>query len=206
MSSIVPGIVLAAGMSSRMGRAKASLPIGLSGDTFVTRIVRTLRDGGIDDVLVVTGNDEQVVSACLADMDLPPRLAVNPTPELGQCSSLQVGLSEVVRPGVGAVLVTLVDIPLIKAETVRMLLEAYLQTHAPVVRPVRNGRHGHPVIFDHSVFNELKSVPVSIGAKAVVRSHAEESVEVEVEDEGPFLDIDTLDDYQRICNQFIPKK
>ena len=206
MSSIVPGIVLAAGMSSRMGRAKASLPIGSSGETFVTRIVRTLRDGGIDDVLVVTGNHEQVVSACLANMDLPPRLVVNPTPELGQYSSLQIGLSEVVRPGVGAVLVTLVDVPLIKAETVRMLLEAYSQSCAPVVRPVRNGRHGHPVIFDRSVFNELKSMPASIGAKAVVRRHAEESVEVEVEDEGPFLDIDTLDDYQRIFHQLIPKE
>ena len=49
-------------------------------------------------------------------------------------------------------------------------------------------------------------MPASIGAKAVVRRHAEESVEVEVEDEGPFLDIDTLDDYQRIFHQLIPKE
>ena len=56
MASVIPAIVLAAGRSSRMGRAKATLPAG-DGHTFLTRIVRTLLDAGVDDVIVVVGHD-----------------------------------------------------------------------------------------------------------------------------------------------------
>src|SRR5690242_7230596 len=48
---MIPAIVLAAGRSSRMGRPKASLPIGA--DTFLSRIVRTFLDAGVGDVVVV---------------------------------------------------------------------------------------------------------------------------------------------------------
>ena len=52
MGSMIPGLVLAAGRSSRMGRAKATLPLG-DGDSFLTRIVRTYLAAGVDDVVVV---------------------------------------------------------------------------------------------------------------------------------------------------------
>ena len=204
MRIIVPGIVLAAGRSRRMGRAKALLPVGSSGETFVARIVRMLRDGGVDDVLIVVADEEPSIAAALVDVEPPPRCVVNRTPDSGQHSSLQVGLREVDRPGVGGVLATLVDVPLITAGVVRALLEAHSRTRAPVVRPVRRGRHGHPVIFDRSVFDELRSATAATGAKAVVRNHAAESVQVPVEDEGAFLDIDTPGDYERVFRQPIP--
>ena len=204
MSIIVPGIVLAAGRSRRMGRAKALLPIGSSGETFIGRIVRVLRDSGVDDVLIVVVDGRPLVTQALTDAEPPPRCVVNDTPHLGQLSSLQVGLRAIDHPGVGGLLVTLVDVPLIAPETVRALLDAHSQTRAPVVRPVRHGRHGHPVIFDRSVFDELRSAPADAGAKAVVHAHLDESVEVPVEDDGPFLDIDTPADYERIFKQPMP--
>ena len=204
MSIIVPGIVLAAGRSRRMGRAKALLPIGSSGETFIGRIVRVLRDSDVDDVLIVVADGRPLVTQALTDAEPPPRCVVNDTPDLGQLSSLQVGLRAIDHPGVGGLLVTLVDVPLIAPETVRALLDAHSQTRAPVVRPVRHGRHGHPVIFDRSVFDELRSAPADAGAKAVVRAHLDESVEVPVEDDGPFLDIDTPADYERIFKRPMP--
>ena len=69
MSIIVPGIVLAAGRSRRMGRAKALLPAGSSGETFIDRIVRVLRDSGIDDVLIVVADGRLSVTQALTSAE-----------------------------------------------------------------------------------------------------------------------------------------
>jgi molybdenum cofactor cytidylyltransferase len=99
---------------------------------------------------------------------------------------------------VEAVMVTLVDLPLIAASTVRSVLDAYREKPgAPLVRPRRGNRHGHPVIFNHSIFGELRHADPSMGAKPVVHAHAAEEVSVDVDDEGAFIDIDTPEDYER---------
>ena len=59
MASVIPAVVLAAGHSSRMGRAKATLP--LDGDTFLSRIVRTFVAAGVDDVIVVVGHEAPAI-------------------------------------------------------------------------------------------------------------------------------------------------
>jgi molybdenum cofactor cytidylyltransferase len=97
-----------------------------------------------------------------------------------------------------AVLVTLVDLPLIPVSTVRAVLEAYDKSPgAPIVRPRRGHRHGHPAIFHCRLFEELRSANLSMGAKPVVHAHAAEEVNVDVADEGAFTDIDTPEDYER---------
>jgi CTP:molybdopterin cytidylyltransferase MocA len=53
------------------------------------------------------------------------------------------------------------------------------------------------VIFDHSIFGELRRADPSMGAKPVVHAHAAEEVNVDVDDEGAFIDIDTPEDYER---------
>lgn len=204
MRIIVPGIVLAAGRSSRMGQAKSLLPTGISGETFISRIVRALGAGGVQDVLIVVAEEESDMVAALAGAGVSTRTVVNPTPELGQISSLRAGLRAIDRPGVAGVLVTLVDVPLITAGLVRLLLDVHSRTRAPVVRPIRHGRHGHPVIFDRAVFEELHSASLDNGAKAVVQAHTAEVENVSIEDEGPFLDIDTPTEYKRIFNRTIP--
>ena len=195
---IIPGLILASGRSSRMGRPKALLPIGEAGETFVSRLAATLREGGVDDVLVVAGEEATAVESALARLTPAPRVVTNPNPDLGQLSSLLIGLGAVDRPGVGGVLVTLVDAPLVVAGTVRALLETHRRTGAPIVRPTRDGVHGHPVIFDRSLFGELRAADLRAGAKPVVRAHETASVEVAVDDEGAFIDIDTPDDYIRV--------
>ena len=204
MSIIVPGVVLCAGRSSRMGRPKALLPTSESGETFIGRIVRVLREGGVDDVVVVVAPDVPPLDAAFAHMDQPPRAVHNPSPDHGQLSSLLVGLRAVDRPGVGGVLVTLVDVPLIDAETVSRLRKVHQQTRAPVVRPVQNERHGHPVIFDRAVFDELRNADPRTGAKTVVRAHLNDAAEVKVDVDGPFLDIDTPSEYARVFDRELP--
>ena len=194
---IIPGVVLAAGRSSRMGRPKALLPADAAGETFVGRIVRTLRAGGVDDIVVVAGGVAPEITRILTKEARPPRVVINPAPERGQFSSLQVGLRAVSRPGVSAVLVTLVDVPLVTAATVEALLGAYRQTGAPLVRPERRGRHGHPVIFDRSIFGEISRAPADSSAKIIVAAHLADAVSVPIAEDGPFRDIDTPAEYAR---------
>ena len=197
---MIPAIVLAAGKSSRMGRPKALLPIGSSGDTFLTRILHVLRSGGSARAVVVIGGDAGAVRATLPPDDEFLLVVENANYEQGQLSSLLAGLSAVEegRDDVEAVIVTLVDLPLITSATVRAVLEAYRDAPgAPIVRPRRGNRHGHPAIFDRRLFAELRSADPSTGAKPVVHAHAAEEVSVDVPDDGAFTDIDTPEDYER---------
>jgi len=177
-----------------MGRAKATLPIG-DGDTFLTRIVRTFRDAEVDDVIVVVGHQADAIAADFARSGLAARFVVNAEYDRGQLSSLLAGLAAVDRPGVNAALVTLVDVPLVSASTVRAVLDRYRASRAPIVRPTSGGRHGHPLLVDRSIFDALRAADASAGPKPVVRAHASPVGDVAVTDEGAFTDIDTDEDY-----------
>jgi molybdenum cofactor cytidylyltransferase len=196
----VRGIVLAAGESIRMGTPKALLPDG-EGRLFVTRVLHTFHLAGVQDLTVVTGSrHREIVRAVAADAPRGTviRFARNPDPARGQLSSLLLGLSEAAGAGVDAVLVTLVDVPFVNVATVEAVIDAFGRTRAPIVRPARGERHGHPVLFARGLFGGLRAADPRGGAKTVVRAHAGEIVNVEVEDEGALIDLDTRDEYERI--------
>jgi len=195
-AAMIVGIILAAGASSRMGRPKALLPLG--GETFVSCVCRTLTVAGVDEVVVVAGAELEAVTSAVHQAGLSARIIENPRRDEGQLSSVLAGLAVADRPGVEAVVVHLVDAPLVAAGTVRAVMDAFRRTHAPVVRPIMNGRHGHPVLFARSVFDELRRADPSMGAKAVVRAHEADVCEVLVDDEGACRDIDTPEDYARL--------
>ena len=196
MASVIPAIVLAAGRSSRMGRAKATLPAG-DGQTFLTRLVSTFLAAGVDDVIVVVGHEADAIASRFSESGLPARFVVNREYDRGQLSSLLAGLDVVDRPGVSAVLVTLVDVPFVSTETVRAVVDGYRRTHAPIVRPTSGNRHGHPLLIDRSLFAALRAADPSAGAKPIVRAHATAAGDIPIDDEGAFADIDTDEEYRR---------
>lgn len=221
---MLEAVVLAGGASSRMGRPKATLttPDGL---LFVVRIVRTLADAGVARVTVVTGvhHDEILAaagSALLAEgaFPVPVQVVRNPDPDRGQLSSLHVGMDAALGPATGeagawsadAMLVTLVDIPLVRVDTVRAVITAWRERRAPITRPApvteqpgapRRGTHGHPVIFDRALFDELRAAPLEFGPKGVVRRHEAAIVNVPVDDTGCFADVDTPEEYQALTER-----
>jgi molybdenum cofactor cytidylyltransferase len=197
---VIPVIVLAAGKSSRMGRPKATLPLD-GGDTFLTRIVRTFTAAGVEDVVVVVGHDADAIVGSFANVDVVARFVENTNYEQGQLSSLVAGLRVVDRPGVVAVLVTLVDVPLVSEATVRAVVERYRETRAPIVRPVRGDEHGHPVLIDRSLFDALRHADPAVGAKSIIRANVSTAGDVAVEDTGAFVDADTPDDYERLLRR-----
>ena len=183
-----------------MGRAKATLPVG-GGDTFLTRIVRTFRDAGVDDLIVVVGHEAEAIARAFAGSGLAARFVINREYDRGQLSSLVAGINAIDRPGVAAVLVTLVDVPLVSAATVRAVVDCYRASRPPVVRPTSGTRHGHPLLLDRSLVDALRRADPDRGAKPIVRAHASAAGDLVIADEGAFTDIDTAEEYERLISR-----
>lgn len=198
---MISGIVLAAGASSRMGQAKAALPAGNTGETVVARVVRTLIAGGIPRVVVVAGAHIDAVRQAMPSHEPRAHVIEHPGWEQGQLSSLLVGLEAIDDPLLEAAMVTLVDVPLVSSTTVAAVISAWRRSRAPIVRPANGNRHGHPVIFDRSVFEDLRHADPNAGAKTVFTMHRDRIVNVEVNDPGAFEDIDTPGDYERLIGR-----
>ncbi|HWP28808.1 MAG TPA: nucleotidyltransferase family protein [Chloroflexota bacterium] len=185
-------IVLAAGASRRMGFPKALLPI--DGRTFIQHIIAALAASRVAAIYVVLGCDQARIRATV---DLTPaRVVVNPDWEQGQLSSLATGLQTLPPGEFDAALMALVDHPLIEPAVVDALIAAFERTRRPIVVPVYGGRRGHPVLFAASLFPELLSAPPTEGARAVVRAHRAEVLEVPVDTPGVLADIDTPQHYR----------
>jgi molybdenum cofactor cytidylyltransferase len=200
MLAMIPAVVLAAGLSTRMGRPKALLPLGPH-DTFISRIVDTFLAAGVDDVVIVLGHDAGTIASRLRHDGVPARIVVNDQYKTGQFSSVLKGLDAIDRPGVRAMLMTLVDVPLVSSDTVRAVAERFRKTAAPIVRPVRGDEHGHPVVIGRALFDALRSADPATGAKPIVRRHVSLAGDVRVDDPGAFRDVDTPDEYARLLHE-----
>jgi molybdenum cofactor cytidylyltransferase len=195
----VTGVILAAGRSSRMGRPKALLPAG-EGDTFLSVLIRTLTAGGTGAVLVVTRAGDAALAQEIARAGRQAAAGVrqveNPAADQGGQLSSIVAAVGAVREHSHAMLVVPVDMPLVRPATVRRLIEAFRGSPAPILRPVYDGRHGHPVLFAREVFEDLRHADPLVGARAIVRARG--AVDVPVDDRGVIEDVDTPEDYARL--------
>ena len=125
-------------------------------------------------------------------------MVVNPEPERGQFSSMQVGLREVLARGCDAAMITLVDSPpLSKASMVKLLaaFEQALAKGAWGVAPEHNGRRGHPLLVNRALIDAFLAAPVTSNAREVKRAHAEMIVPVPVPDSLVSVDVNTPEEY-----------
>ena len=180
-----------------MGRPKAGLPVAQGGPTFAAAIVATLQAAGIANITVVAGAHPVEVADAVRGL-AGVRVVHNAAWPAGQLSSLVAGLDAVDTPALEAVLVTLVDVPLVRRETVETLLRAWRESRAPIVRPAVGARHGHPVIFDRATFGDLRAAPVEVGAKAVVAAWQAQILNVPIDDPGVLVDVDTPQEYDAL--------
>jgi molybdenum cofactor cytidylyltransferase len=195
LSPSFAGVILAAGASSRMGRDKALLP--WLGGTFLSAAIRALQRE-TELVIVVAGqNSQKLEPVVYANAAF---LVVNPHPELGQLSSLQVGLEEVLNRGRDAAVVTLVDRPAARAETIEQLKEAFLgagdQTWAAV--PEYGGKHGHPIVIGREMMQAFLRAPATSTARDVEHAHQQNIMYVPVDDPLVAVNVNTEEDYEKL--------
>ena len=186
----VCAVVAAAGLSSRMGAFKPLLPFG--GTTVIGRCIANLRVASAGEIVVVTGHRAEELEAHLADSGVT--FVRNPDYASTQMfDSLRLGLRALSGDN-GAVLLTPGDVPLVRPETIHALLRA----RGGFVRPVCAGRHGHPVALDASWLDALLAWNGGGGLRGAVSALGIPVTEVEVEDEGMPLDMDTPADYEKL--------
>jgi len=187
-------VVLSAGESSRMGRPKALLPI--DGQTFIEKIVSALRQTQAGKVIVVLGHNAEEMRARIAH--LPAEILINPDYKLGQLSSLQAAVRRLQTDAdCDGMLVHLVDHPYIEPALVGEMIRRFYESKKLIVVPRRGGRRGHPVIFSRVLFAELLAAPMDRGARAVVNAHRDDTLEIETNEEGIVVDIDTPELYRQ---------
>jgi len=194
---------LAAGASTRMGRDKALLPWPANdplGGTFLSATIRSLT-AQTDLVIVVAGaNALQLEPVVYAEGAF---LVENLTPDLGQFSSLRVGLQDVLSRGRDAAVVTLVDRPPVQPATLDELLLAFedaVNRRKWAVVPEFNGKHGHPVVVGREMIEAFLRAPASSNAREVRHVHQELIEYVTVDDPFVTLNVDTPEDYAALCS------
>jgi molybdenum cofactor cytidylyltransferase len=191
----VLGIVLAAGMGTRMGGTKVVRPI--EGRPMVERVVDAALGSRLAGTAVVVGHEADGVRAILGGR--PVRVLDNPAFAEGLSTSVRAALLAV-GPDYDAALFLLADQPFVTTDLIDRLLAAFAATGKPIVRPDLDGRPGNPVLFSARLFPELLRETGDLGGRDVVRRHAGEVHLVAVDDPKACLDIDSLEEYERARN------
>ncbi len=190
---MISAVILGAGRSTRFGAKKQLLKF--EGATLLETVVGRFLESKVDDVVVVLGYAAKEIRT---NSDFGrARVVINRDYAQGLSTSLKAGI-DAVNPAAQAAVVALGDQPLISVLTIDLLVEKYLESGGPIVAPFYQRRRGNPVLFDKSLFSELRNIHGDTGAKASLEMHADKVVKVQIDDIGVLFDIDTQDDYGRL--------
>lgn len=189
----VGAVVLAAGMSSRMGQHKVLLP-WLGNQTILEHILTQLIQSKIDQITVVTGNQSGEVTALVKPFSV--QTVFNPAYRTGEMlSSLKAGLSALPRH-ISAALIVLGDQPRIQPRVVHQVLTTYADGRGEIVAPQYQGQRGHPILIDRRYWAEILDLPDGGAPRDVIRAHPEALALIDVETDSVISDVDTPQDYR----------
>jgi CTP:molybdopterin cytidylyltransferase MocA len=171
-----------------MGAFKPLLPFG--NETVIESCLDYLRDGGVDQIVVVLGHRADEIRVLLNDV----RIAINPDPNSEMGASISVGVRALAETAT-AVVIALVDHPAVPSTVVSTLIEEWQNGNAKIVIPTWQDRGGHPVLIDLSFRPELLALDQIGGLRSLLNNHRSEVKRIPVD--SPFVarDMDTWDDY-----------
>lgn len=188
----VSALVLAAGRGERMGKLKQVLPLG--GRPVLAHVVDAAAASCADEVVVVLGYEAEAVRAALGDSGDAVRIVVNPQYGQGQATSLRAGLDALDRRAAAAV-VLLGDQPGVTSADIDAVANAYLTGSVSAVRAAyASGEVGHPTVIGRALWDEIRAERGDVGARQVLRRHAERVSTVALGKPAP-CDLDTPRDY-----------
>lgn len=190
-NATIGGVILAAGQSQRMG-AQNKLLAEIDGVPIIRRTAQALIDGGLNDLVIVTGHEHRLVAAALDD--LPVTCIYNDDYQSGQASSVACGVRHHQNGSHAAVLIALGDMPLVRPE----LIAALLRDHSSlpdatdrITLPVFDGRRGNPVIWGRGFFDELVALTGDAGGRIIFAENKNAVNSLGWPDDSIHLDIDT---------------
>lgn len=182
-----------------MGAPKALLDF--RGEPFVARVLEAFEALDLKTRVVVVGPGADLTREAIATH--PCLVVENPDPDSGPIGSLRRALAALDTIHPTALLVWPVDLPHVHVATVERLVEAYRRGHAAITLPTFAGHRGHPVLWDQSLFEELRTSDAATreGARAVLHAHADQIEAVPVDDPAVTDYINTPADYERLIRE-----
>jgi molybdenum cofactor cytidylyltransferase len=192
----VSAIVLAAGMSRRMGAPKQLLRIG--GETILGRTLRNVRASAVGEIVLVLGHAATDVEKEISTEGV--KIVYNREYQQGMGTSLRTGLAAL-GAETNAALVVLADQPFVSPETLNKLIACREQSRPQIIIPMYKGFRGNPVLLDRVVFPELSALSGDVGCRAIFGSHTENIRKLEVDDVGILLDIDSQEEYRKLADE-----
>ena len=169
----VAGVVLAAGLSSRMGKNKLLLEIG--GTSVLRRALLAAAAAGLDPIIVVLGHQRELVQPSLAGIACTP--VVNEDYASGIDTSLRAGF-RALGDGVQAAVAMLADMPFVTAEMLQALVERWRRSEAPLAVSTYEGVLAPPMLYGRQLFAELRELEGEGCGKRVVKRHRAEAIEL----------------------------
>ena len=195
-SDVVSGILLAAGLSTRMGEPKQLLPFGES--TIVETVVDSMLGAKFDEVIVVVGHCAAQIQEQLTGR--PIKIVFNPDYHEGMLTSAQAGIREAKEGNPFALM--LVDQPLITSALIDRVIDAYLRTDKGIALPSYNYKRGHPVIFHRRYADDILDLGTeSGGVRTLFKTHSGDIHYVTVDTNRVLRDIDYREDYERALRE-----
>lgn len=192
-------ILLAAGASRRMGRAKQLLPV--QGQPLLRLVTERVLKAKVSTVVVVLGAEAKQIEPTLAGLSV--HLAVNPAWQEGMGSSLRVGVEALLEraPGLDALIVTLADQPGLPDDHLDLLIARYRHGGCSLVASQNGQRRMPPVLFGCEWFPQLRKLAGDAGAREILKEDRPDFAEVPLADD---TDLDTHEDYERYLKDHSP--
>ena len=194
----IAGLLLAAGSSRRMGKENKLLT-DIDGRAMVVHVAEQISKSKAEGILVVTGHEAAAVKTAL--QGFATDFAHNPNYADGLSTSLKAGLSAL--PGdIDGVIVCLGDMPLLRAEHIDQLIRAFDPVEGrSICVPIHGRKRGNPVIWSTQFIAEILAVTGDIGARHLLEEHADQVIEVPIEQDGVLFDVDTPERLAELKNR-----
>ena len=175
-----------------MGALKALLP--WKGMTLIRYQVTILKQGGCDEIVVVTGHRSEDIQAELFDLEVS--FVENPDYQSGRVSSVKEGIKSA-SSDTNAFVLLAVDQPR-TPDIINSLINSHATSDPIVTSPRFNSKGGHPVVFSSSIKTEILSITEETeGLRSVFEKYRDEMNEVHFEDPIVRLDLNTYEDYEK---------
>ena len=191
--SMIGGMILSAGESSRMGEPKALLKIGNT--LFINHLIEILSNSGITNIVTILGHNPEIIAKHIDKNKCSIR--INSHYKKGQLSSIITGVDYFEKKNVEGVIICLVDHPLINADIITALVDNFTASGKKIIVPVFKKKRGHPVIFSRVLFQQIRNASPEIGLRQVLWQNEEEICEVEMENENILVGINTPEEYRQ---------
>ncbi len=196
---MIGALIPAGGQSTRMGRPKLALQLG--GRSVLERVVGALREAGVEQILVVVGPHVPELMPLAEAAGAHVLLLPSATPDMR--TTVEKGLhwiEEHWRPQADdAWLLVPADHPTLESQVVRQLLQAHVQhPEYSILIPTYQGKRGHPTLVGWRHVEGIRNLAVDQGLNTYLRGHAQETLEVAVDDPEILSDLDTPADFERL--------